>query len=596
MPQRVGGTRTRRSRRPLTVFVLVIAVVGVFVFRLVDVQVVQAAGLTAESTARRSVDTVVPGLRGTITDASGTVLASSVARFQIVASPKLAAAEARTAPRADAGRSSVAARAARLAAATGLSAPALTKALSHDPSSQYLMVVPAATLAVLNRVKALDIDWLFYTQLQQRSYPNGAVAGNLVGFVGADGSAQSGTEYGENACLKGTDGRTSTEQGQDGTPIPGTAVSTRPAKQGGSVTLTIDRDLQWFAQQTLATRAKQVGAASGSVVVSEVATGRLLAIADWPTVDPGNVPATANTDPEALGSRAFQAPFEPGSTMKSVTTAALLDAGLITPTTQVVAPFRYTNARGADVHDSEAHGDLHLTATGVLIQSSNTGISQLGLRMSDAARYGYLQRFGFGRSTGTGYPAEASGGLGAHAPHWDGQSEVATMFGQGLTATAVQMASAYSTIANGGVKLPVSLIERCTAADGTVTTPARAAPKRIVSAKAAHQTVQMLENVATKGWLAAKVTIPGYRVGIKTGTAQESDGHGGYAPGFLVSMAGIAPAESPKYVVYVDLNDARKLNTAQAVAPVFQKVMARVLQQHGVVPSGTHSPDLPEYW
>lgn len=585
MSQRSDAARTRRGARPLTVFVLVIAVVGIFVFRLVDVQVVHAAGLTAQSTARRSVDTVVPGLRGTITDRSGTVLARSVARYQVVASPKLAAAEGR-----------VAADAARLATAIGVGAAPLTLALTSDPASQYAMVAKQATLAQLTRVKALGIDWLYYSQVQQRSYPNGAVAGNLIGFVGADGTAQSGTEYTENACLKGRDGATSTEQGQDGTPIPGTAITTKPAKQGGSVTLTIDRDLQWFAQQTLATRAQQVGASWGSVVVEDVRTGGLLAVADWPTVDPGDVPATANTDADALGSRAFQAPFEPGSTMKSVTTAALLDAGLITPTTQVVAPFRYTNDRGADVHDSEAHGTWDLTATGVLIQSSNTGISQLGLRMSDATRYSYLQRFGFARTTGAGYPAEASGGLGVDAPHWDGQSEVATMFGQGLTTTAVQMASAYATIADGGVERPVSLVERCTAADGTVATPARAAPQRVVSAKAARQTVTMLENVATKGWLAAKVRIPGYRVGIKTGTAQESDGHGSYATGFLVSMAGVAPAESPRYVVYVDLNDATRMNTAEAAAPVFQKVMARALQQYGVVPSGTSSPSLPEYW
>lgn len=585
MARRAAAARSRGGARPLTVLVLVLAVVGIFVFRLVDVQVVHAAGLTAQSTERRSVDTLVPGLRGTITDRSGTVLARSVARYQIVASPELAAADRH-----------LAADILRLAAATGLDAPALTRILTRDPSSQYAMVAKAATLAVLTRVKSLGIEWLYYTQVQQRSYPNGAVAGNLVGFVGADGGALAGTEYSDDACLKGSNGMTSTEQGQDGTPIPGTAVTTKRAKQGGSVTLTIDRDLQWFAQQTLAARAKQVDASWGSVVVVEVRTGKLLAVADWPTVDPARFATTANTDEAATGSRAFQAPYEPGSTMKAVTAASLLDAGLITPTTKVVAPFRYTNDRGADVHDSEAHGTWQLTATGVLIQSSNTGISQLGLRMSDATRYGYLQRFGFARTTGVDFQGEEPGGLGADAPHWDGQSEVATMFGQGLTVTAVQMASAYSTLANGGVEQPLSLVERCTAADGIVTTPPKAQPKRVVSAKAARETVEMLENVATKGWLASKVAIPGYRVGIKTGTAQESNGHGSYASGFLVSLAGVAPAESPKYVVYVDLNDARRMNTAEAAAPVFQKVMARALQQYGVVPSGTSSPSLPEYW
>jgi cell division protein FtsI (penicillin-binding protein 3) len=345
----------------------------------------------------------------------------------------------------------------------------------------------------------------------------------------------------------------------------------------------------------LAARAKQTGAKWGSVVVEEVATGKLLAVADWPTVDPNDVNATASTDTAALGSRAFTAPFEPGSTMKTVTAAALLDAGLAKPGTGVVAPYRLV-AGGANVNDSEYHGDERLTMTGVLVQSSNTGMSLLGSRMADAMRYRYLQRFGFGTRTAVGFGAEASGDLGANAPNWDPQSRLATMFGQGLTATPVQMASAYATIANGGMKLPVRLVDSCTAADGTVTTPATPAATRVISAAAARSTVSMLENVATKGWLAADVKIPGYRVGIKTGTAQESDGSGSYAKGFLVSMAGVAPADHPKYVVYVDLDAPSKMNTSQATAPVFRQVMARVLQQHDVVPSGSKSPDLPTGW
>jgi cell division protein FtsI (penicillin-binding protein 3) len=170
------------------------------------------------------------------------------------------------------------------------------------------------------------------------------------------------------------------------------------------------------------------------------------------------------------------------------------------------------------------------------------------------------------------------------------------MFGQGMTTTAVQMASAYATIANGGVKLPVSLVESCTDANGVVHHPKAPAGTRVVSQSAATRTVQMLENVATQGWLAADVRMPGYRVGIKTGTAQESDGSGGYAKGYLVSMAGVAPAEAPRYVVYVDLDDAVKMNTSQATAPVFRQVMARVLQQKGIAPSGKASPSLATAW
>src|SRR5205085_197590 len=157
--------------------------------------------------------------------------------------------------------------------------------------------------------------------------------------------------------------------------------------------------------------------------------------------------------------------------------AALLDAGLATPGSHVVAPYRYTTAAGADVNDSEYHATERLTLTGVLVQSSNTGISQLGARMSDTARYDYLKAFGFGSPTAVGFGAEAGGDLGADAPRWDPQSRFATMFGQGMTSTSVQMASAYATIANGGVKLPVSLVDSCTDGTGAVHPTVRAAGK-----------------------------------------------------------------------------------------------------------------------
>ena len=578
--------RSRRGARlrPLIVLLLVVGTALLFLVRLVDVQVVHADALRAESKDRRSQERVVPGARGDIVDAHGVRLATSVPRYTVSASPRLAAAAG-----------AVPAAAGRIAKALGLPATRVTAALSRDRTSDYALVAKSVPLSALEAVKALGIGWLYYDEVPKRVYPNGAVGGNLIGFVGAQGQPQAGLEYGENSCLAGSDGVTAYESALDGTPIPGTAVTRTPATQGGTLALTIDRDLQWFVQQTLATRAEQTGAKWGSVVVEEVKTGKLLAVADWPTVDPNDVNATAATDTGALGSRAFTAPFEPGSTMKTLTAATLLDQKAASPGSHVVAPYRLL-AGGANVNDSEYHGNERLTLTGVLVQSSNTGISKLGVRVSDATRYRYLKAFGLGTPTAVGFGAEASGDLGADAPHWDPQSRLATMFGQGLTTTAVQMASAYATVANGGVRLPVQLVSSCTAADGTVHRTPTASGTRVISAAAAKNTVRMLENVATQGWLAAEVRINGYRVGIKTGTAQESDGHGSYAKGFLVSMAGVAPADDPRYVVYVDLDAPSKMNTSEATAPVFRQVMARVLQQNGVVPSGTRSPSLPTTW
>jgi len=581
-----AARRGRSQRyRPAFVLLLVGLLAAVFLVRLADVQVVHAESLRDESKDRRSITSVLPGPRGDVVDADGTVLATSVTRWEVTAVPWIAA---------KAGRVDVHATA--IATALGLDPGAVRTALTADPKADYALIAKQVTADDLERVKRLDLGWLYYRAVSKRTYPAGAVAGNLIGFVGADQQPQAGVEYGWNRCLAGQDGEAVSESALDRTPIPGTEAVVKPARPGGTVRLTIDRDLQYYAQQVLAARARETGARWGAVVVSEVRTGSLLAVADWPTVNPNAVATTADADPGALGSRAFTAPYEPGSTMKAITASMLLDAGLATPRTRVTAPYRLRTADGADVNDSEQHGDERLTLTGVLVQSSNTGLSQLGVRLDDAKRYAYLKAFGFGAPTEVGFGAEAAGDLGAGAPDWDAQSRLATMFGQGLTTSAVQMASAYQALANRGVRLPVRLVASCTDADGVRHPVTTGGARRVISAKAATSTVRMLENVATKGWLRDFVRIPGYRIATKTGTAQESDGRGGYAEGYLVSLAGIAPAESPRYVVYVVLDAPSRMNTSQATAPVFQKVMSRALQAGGVVPSGRSSPDLPAGW
>jgi cell division protein FtsI (penicillin-binding protein 3) len=575
----------RRARwRPAFVLLTVLLLAGVFLVRLTDVQVVHAQSLQEASKDRRSITTTLPGPRGDIVDAHGTVLATTVTRYQITAVPWIAVKSGH-----------LTRDAARVAAALGLDAGAVRSALIADPKSSYALLAKQVSFSALQKVKALDLGWLYYQAVSKRTYPAGAVAGNLLGFVGADQNALAGVERSDNACLAGTDGESVSESALDRTPIPGTETVVKAAKPGGTLKLTIDRDLQYYTQQVLAQRARETGAAWGVVVVEEVRTGKLLSVADWPTVDPNDVTKTADSDAAALGSRAFTAPYEPGSTMKAVTASMLLDAGVATPDTHVVAPGELKTASGADINDSEVHGDERLTLTGVLIQSSNTGISQLGGRISDPRRLAYLKAFGFGSPTAVGFGAEAGGSFGA-APNWDAQTHYATMFGQGLTTTAVQMASAYQTLANGGVRLPVRLVDSCTAADGRVTKPKAGTATKVISKSAATTTVRMLENVATKGWLASDVTIPGYRIGIKTGTAQEVDASGGYSKNYLVSMAGVAPADDPRYVVYVALSQPTKMNTSQATAPIWQKVMARALQAGGVVPSGSTSPDLPASW
>lgn len=602
MSQNGKARSSASTRRRIAATVLVLfAVIVVFVVKLVDIQVVRADTLSADSLGNRSIAQAVYGSRGDILDANGKVLAGTVMRYHVTLSPKNAADFTRVTEDGD-GKPrkvdvTVAQAAAEIGALTGQTGDSIlaviTEALKDDPESDFAFVAKNVDVKVFRAVANLDIPWVYFKKSPSRAYPNGAVAGNLVGFVSGNGEAQAGLELGEESCLASTNGEEVYERGADGVRIPGSSSTMTEATDGNDVLTTIDADLQWFTQQTLAEQAQATGADWGTVVVQDAKTGKLLAVADYPSVDPNNVNGTE--DPEDRGSRAFAASFEPGSTFKALTTASVIDAGAATPTSKVVAPYRYLPSNGANINDSSGHGDDRLTLTGVMIASSNTGMSKFGEMLSDRQRYDYITKFGVGTETEVGFPSEDSGILHPYE-EWDNQTQYATMFGQGLSTTALQVASIYQTIANDGVRMPVRLVEGCRHADGTVTEQPVTEGSRVISPEAAQSTSEILEMVYQKGWLAKKWEIPGYRVAAKTGTAQVSNGQGGYSKGYLVSVSGFAPADDARFVVSVSLQDPVNMNSSAASAPIFQKVMSQVLKKYRAVPSGEPAPALPANW
>jgi cell division protein FtsI (penicillin-binding protein 3) len=585
----ITANRSTRRRAAVAVFAIV-AVVAVFIVRLVTIQVVQADTLNAESFDKLSASTSTYGLRGDIVDNDGTVLATTVLRYDITASPKSVTDFDRTD---DAGKTTTVTptqAAGEIAAITGQTADQVYGILTADPSSNFAYLVRGVDVDVFRAVRDLQIPWLYYESHPVRTYPNGAVAGSVVGFTGDDGTGLAGVEQIDNECLTGTDGLETYERGADGVAIPGSTVTQTEAQNGGTAVLTIDSDLQWFSQQTLLQRIQETGAAWGTVVVQEVKTGKLLAVADYPSVDPNNVDATPDAD---RGSIAFQAPFEPGSTFKALTAASVLDAGLATTATQVEAPYIFTDPNGASTRDSEFHVDpLRLTFAGVMQESSNTGTAMLGELLSSEQRYDYMEKFHMTSPSEVGFPAE-SGGILAPWQEWDDQTNLTTTFGQGVSTTAVQIASLYQTLGNGGVRLPVQLVEGCKQADGTITEVPDATGQQIVSPQSATDVVNMLETVVTGGYAKADLQIPGYRVAAKTGTAQMSDGNGAYGSSYITSLAGLAPADDPQYVVSVTIAKPVTIESALAAAPVFQKIMSQVLKEHRVLPSTVPAPDLP---
>lgn len=593
-------------RRVIAAGLALVLMVGWFLVRLVDIQVVRAAELNEASQDVRSQTRVIHGERGAILDANGTVLAESVMRYDIALSPKQALLGPVVREEPDPADPSKRVEVevpleqvlAELGAVIGRSADELRAvidaSLESDPDSDFAYVAKLVDTEAYEQVKALDIPWVVPYEHPSRRYPNGAVAGNLLGFVGDEGDALAGLEYSEDACLAAEDGEMSYLHSlKDWVAIPGSEQVHTEARDGGDLQLTIDADLQYFVQRVAAEQVQATGAQWATVTVMEAKTGRLLAIADVPTVDPNTPSATESDD---RGSRAFTAPFEPGSTFKALTAASVIDAGKGDPASGVTSDYRYRPANGADINDSFFHGPTNYTMTGMLIDSSNTAMSLFGERVSDEQRYEDMLDFGLGATSEVGFAGEAPGDLHGGPGEWDNQTKYATMFGQGLTTTAIQIASVYQALANGGVRMPVTLVDGCRQPDGTVTEAASTEGRRVVSEKAADETAQMLERVYLEGWLAEKWEIPGYRVAAKTGTAQVSDGNGGYQSGHLVSVSGFAPADDPEFVVSVSIMDPVKMNSSAASAPVFQQVMSQVLKKYRTVPSGAPAPELPATW
>ncbi|WP_167139794.1 penicillin-binding protein 2 [Diaminobutyricimonas sp. TR449] len=587
-------TPSRSSRARLSVTLLAIfALVAVFAVRLVDIQVVRADELNEQSEGKRAVSVTSHAARGDILDTNGTPLADSVMRYDVTASPqnmgdldrRLEDGSKVTVPLMDVVR--------EIAETLGTDVAALQarvqKQLTDDPDSNFMYIKQGITAEQMAAVKALKVPWLYYDNRPSRTYPNGAVAGNLVGFLNTDGPG-AGLELTENDCLKATNGSSTYERGMDGVQIPGSTVTEKEAVDGGTLQLTIDADLQWFAQQRISEQATAIGADWATAVVVRVSDGHIMALADYPTVDPNNVDASNVLD---LGSRAFSTPYEPGSTFKGMTAAMLVDQGLADAGTKVTVPGALELSSGDVIQDSFGHPTMQWTLAGIVQQSSNIGISMLADGMSDELRYDYMKKFGLGEETEVDFNGE-SGGILPHHERWGVTQSANISFGQGVSTTSAQVASIFQTLGNGGVRMPLTLVEGCTMPDGTVISPSSEGA-RVVSEHAADSSVHMMETVVTGGFLKNQLQIPGYRVSAKSGTAEWAE-NGVYTDERVVSIAGVAPAEDPKYAVVVTFGKPDTIKTSAAAAPTFRKIMTQVLTMYRVPPSTEPAPNLPTTW
>ena len=583
-PPRAG----RADRRVAALLAAVLAVVGLFTGRLLQVQALDATELAAAALGNRLVPVTLPAVRGSITDVNGAVLAESVERRDITVDPRLfAPGDTWDPPQEWEPEQTPAEAAAALAPLVGVDAAEIEASLTWDGKSRFEYVARRVTPQVWRQVQALGIKGIYSQETSQRVYPAGPVAGNLVGFLGRDGTPLAGLEMAEHDLLTGSDGRETYERGHDGQRIPmGESTYTAPV-DGTGVRLTIDSDLQWYAQQAITQRVAETGAAWGTVVAL-TPDGQVLALAESGSVDPNDPGATA---PEDRGNRALETTIEPGSTGKVITAAAAIEEGIVTPETRMVVPGELPVPRAGTIHDSHAHGPEKMTFAGVLGTSSNVGTVMVGQQLSKQQRYDYLRAFGIG-SEQLGMPGETAGIL-AGPDEWDGRTEYNVLFGQGYGVNVLQAAQVYATLANGGVRVPPHVIAGTTAADGSFTPADPGDGTRVVSEGTARQVIGMLEGAVGEEGTGASASVPGYRVAGKTGTAEDLPAsRASGKPEYTASFIGMAPAEDPRIILAVTLQHPQDGHFGGPVAgPVFADVMGYALQQRGVAPSTTQ-PDL----
>ena len=569
----------KQSRRRLGLATLALfAVFVLYASQLVKIQAVQADELAQTGFAKRQREVTVPAMRGAITDVNGIALATTVPAFNLTIDQTRIVDHKATAK--------------QLAPILGIDHKLILERLSGDQKFVYL--ARSVTPQIWDRVAKLKLGGIYSERTTRRVYPYAELAGNVIGFVGTDGHGLAGLEAGLESVLAGKDGLMRYEGGAAGRRIPATDFRTEAAIAGTGVRLSIDRDLQYVAQNALAKKVKEANADWGSVVVLEPATGRLLALASVPTVDLNNPLQSSITDRK---NRAVTDMFEPGSTGKLMTFAAALEEKAITPTSKIKVPPRLPRPSKV-FNDHTPHGHLRLTANGVLAKSSNIGTILIAEKLANPTiLHDYFVKFGIGQNTGLGFPGETNGILRTPSK-WSNTTFPTMAFGQGYSTNAVQIASVFATIANNGVRMPISLVDGYVGVDGIYQPTAAKTGIEVVSAQTAKDLREMLASVVGPDGTAPSARISGYRVAGKTGTAQRSDQScGGCYKGFTASFIGMAPANNPSIVVAVIIDNPRNGHYGGVLAgPVFKEVTNFALQKLKVMPQGGKVEKIPATW
>jgi len=530
----------------------------VIVGRAFWLQGVQGSKLASEAISQQTDVVTVPGLRGSVLDRHGNELAASEDAATIYATPYQVKKPRQTAE--------------KLARILGESKAEALKSITAHSGFSYVahkVDVPAAA-----RIARLELPGIGQLPDSRRTYPQGELAGQVIGAVGTEGQGLTGLEAGENSALQGTDGERRIVKDALGEPIRLDTVT--QASDGKSVQLTLDPAIQAKTEEVLAGVGATYAPKGATAIVMDPRNSQVLAMANWPPV---NLNDLSEASPEALMNQATGFTYEPGSTFKAFTVSSALEEKLVTPETSFTLPPAIQVA-DRTIEDAEPRGTETLSVAEILSHSSNVGAVTVGLELGSERFSRWIDRFGFGRPTGVQYPAEERGIVPA-LKDYSGSTIGNLPMGQGLSVTPMQMAAGYTAIADGGILRRPQLIEKV---DGEAVREPRG--RQVIDPTVASQVRTMLEGVLAPGGTASEVSVPGYTLAGKTGTAQVAE-NGTYSETkFVASFIGFAPAQDPRLLVAVIVDQPQGGNYygGSVAAPAFGDIAAFALPYLGVPP------------
>lgn len=604
----LDNSSARFSKRLRMVLGLILILVIALVLRLTWVQLIAGPSLAAQAQMQRTTVLAEPAHRGTITDRNGNILAYTMeARSLSVHPGKLRdfmqerhELDPENVPEPDERLDEIVETLPKMIDQEGadIKESDLRKKLTSDAT--YEVLVRNVDPDIAQKVAA-EFPEITSERQDIRQYPNGAVGDNLIGKISQDGQGQFGLELSQDARLQGINGSRTVDVGGDGYAIPGSVRDEHPPVDGDAYQLSLDLDAQTYIQQQVQQAKDNSKSNSASVVVLDVQTGQVVAMASSDTVDPnGDIEKQLDQD-KIFGDRNTTNAFEPGSVAKIMTAAAAIEEGKTRPSEVLQVPGSIEMS-GVTVKDAWEHGTVPYTTTGVFGKSSNVGTLMLAQRVGEEKFNQYLRDFGVGQATGVGLPNETSGYV-PELNQWSGGTFANLPIGQGMSMSLLQMTSIYQALANDGKRIEPRLVESITTADGSTVNPPAPKETQVVSPETAKTVVDMFRAVTqsdptgVQQGTGSSASVEGYQISGKTGTAQQiNKDTGAYSNSdYWITFAGIAPADNPRFAIGVMLDDPERGTDGGgggSAAPLFHDIASWLLDHYNVPLSGDPGPML----